>query len=177
MAFGEQENYLAANARVKLGQSSEIAGGLFFGRACDLDPLVIAVASVSPLLLVDVNPKNIFGEPPFTGGFVYAEGMFPVFSLGCLLEVRLIAGAGGWFFLEGPKFGGIIKAGISGTVICVLTASGDITMIGAKREGGMTFVGMARVEGCFGIWPFEICVDTETSVQYTEGKDWDADEP
>ena len=75
------------------------------------------------------------------------------------------------------KFGGIIKAGISGTVICVLSASGDITMIGAKREGGMTFAGLAHVEGCFGIWPLEFCVDTETSVQYTEGKDWDADEP
>jgi hypothetical protein len=177
LAFGQQENYLAANARVKMGQSVEIAGGVFFGRACDLDPLIIAVASVSPFLLADVNPKNIFGEPPFTGGFVYGEGTFPVFSLGCLFEVRLTAGAGGWFFVEGPKFGGIIKAGISGTVICVLSVSGDITLIGAMREGGMTFAGLAHVEGCFGIWPLEFCVDADTSVQYTEGKDWDADEP
>src|SRR5205085_2769298 len=73
MAFGQFENYIAANARVKLGQSSEIAGGLFFGRACDIEPLTIAVMSVSPFLLNDVNPKNIFGEPPYTGGFVYGE--------------------------------------------------------------------------------------------------------
>lgn len=177
LSFGTEENYLAANARVKMGQSAEIAGGLFFGRTCEIDPLVLAVASVSPMLLTDVNPKEIFGEPPFTGAFVYGEGMFPVFSVGCLFEVRLIAGAGGWFFAEGPKFGGIIKAGVSGTAICVLTVSGDITLIGAKHEHGMTFAGLAHVEGCLGFWPFEICVDVDTSVKYTEGKEWDADEP
>ncbi len=181
LAFGENENYLAANARVKLGQSSEIAGGVFFGRACDMTPLVTAVVSVSPYLLDAVNPVEIFGQPPFTGAFVYGEGMFPVFSLGCLLEVRLIAGAGGWYFKEGPKFGGIIKAGVSGTVICVLSASGDITLIGSKQGLGlsspMAFVGMAHVEGCFGIWPFEVCVDGSTSVKYVEGEGWDADEP
>ncbi len=181
LAFGENENYIAANARVKLGQSSEIAGGVFFGRACDMTPLVTAVVSVSPYLLGAVNPIEIFGQPPFTGAFVYGEGMFPVFSLGCLLEVRLIAGAGGWYFKEGPKFGGIIKAGVSGTVICVLSASGDITLIGSKQGLGlsspMAFVGMAHVEGCFGIWPFEVCVDGSTSVKYVEGEGWDADEP
>ncbi|HMJ92419.1 MAG TPA: hypothetical protein VK530_21530, partial [Candidatus Acidoferrum sp.] len=177
MAFGELENYIAANARVKLGQSSEIAGGLFFGKACDLQPLTTAVIAVSPYLLTAVNPGELFGQPPFTGGFVYGEGMFPVFSLGCLFEVRIIAGAGAWFFTEGPRFGGIIKAGVSGTVLCVLTASGDVTLIGSKRDGGMTFVGMAHVEGCIGFWPLEFCIDGDTSVKYVEGREWDADEP
>jgi hypothetical protein len=177
MAFGEEENYLAANARVKMGQSAEISGGVFFGRACSLDPITIAVISVSPYLLTAVNPEEIFGQPPFTGAFVYAEGTFPVFSMGCLFEVRITAGAGGWYFHEGPKFGGIIKAGVSGTVICVLTASGDVTLIGSRHDGHMTFVGMAHVEGCLGFWPFEICVDTDTHVKYVEGDEWDADEP
>ncbi len=177
LAFGEEENYLAANARVKLGQSVEIAGGVFFGRSCSIDPLVIAVASVSPMLLNDINPNEIFGEPPFTGAFVYGEGTFPIVSVGCLFEVRLTAGAGGWYFIEGPKYGGIIKAGVSGTAICVLSVSGDITLIGAKHEHGMTFAGMAHVEGCFGFWPIEICVDANTTVKYTEGKEWDAEEP
>ena len=183
LAFGEQENYIAANARVKLGQSSEIAGGIFFGKACDLQPLTTAVIAVSPYLLTAVNPQEIFGQPPFTGAFVYAEGMFPVFSLGCILEVRLIAGTGAWYFKEGPKFGGILKAGVSGTVICVLSASGDVTLIGSKQGTSlevlapMTFVGLAHVEGCFGFWPLEICVDGNTSVKYIEGQGWDADEP
>jgi hypothetical protein len=191
LAFGEEENYIAANARVRLGRSSEIAGGVFFGKACDITPLTIAVISVSPYLLTAVNPEEIFGEAPFTGGFVYAEGMFPVFSLGCILEVRMIAGAGSWYFVDGPRFGGIIKAGISGTVLCALTASGDITMIGARQglelpsldlsslgqSSPMRFVGMAHVEGCIGIWPFEVCIDGSTSVKYTEGGGWDADEP
>jgi hypothetical protein len=36
---------------------------------------------------------------------------------------------------------------------------------------------MAHVEGCFGFWPLEICVDANTTVKYREGDDWDAEEP
>jgi hypothetical protein len=84
-------------------------------------------------------------------------------------------------FRRWTEIRGILKAGISGTVICVLSASGDITMIGSKQGLGlsspMAFVGMAHVEGCLGFWPFEICVDGSTSVKYIEGDGWDADEP
>jgi hypothetical protein len=177
IAFGEVENYIAANVRASVGQSVEIAGGVYFGRSCSIDPLTVAVAAVSPFLLLDINPEEIFGEPPFTGAFVYAEGTFPIWSVGCLFEVRVTLGAGAWYFVEGPRYGGLIKAGVGGTVICVLSASGDITLIGSKKPEGMVFVGLAHVEGCFGPCPFCICVDTSTDVKYVEGKEWDAKEP
>jgi hypothetical protein len=163
---------------VQIGQSVQIAGGVFFGRACDIKPIAIAVTAVSPMLLSEINPESIFGSPPFTGAFVYGEGTFPIWSVGCLFEVRVTLGAGGWYFVEGPKYGGLIKAGVGGTVVCILSASGEITMIGSKvGSGPMHFTGLAHVEGCFGPCPFCICVDTETAVGYTEGKEWDAKEP
>jgi len=178
-SFGKLENYVAANCRVKIGTSVEIAGGVFFGRACSIDPIALAVAAVSPTLLVEVNPVTIFGEPPYTGAFVYGEGTFPIWSYGCLFEVRLTLGAGGWYFVEGPRYGGIIKAGVGGTVICVLSASGSMTLIGSKKPEGMVFVGLAHVEGCLGPCPFCICVDAETDVKYVEGggDEWSAKEP
>jgi len=175
VAFGAFENYFAANARVKIGTSVEIAGGAFFGRACSIDPIKIAVVAVSPNLFNDLDPESIFGQPPFTGAFVYGEGRFPIWSYGCLFEVRLTLGAGGWYFKEGPKYGGIIKAGIGGTVICVLSADGTMTLIAANNGKGMTYTGLAHVEGCLGWCPFCICVDAETSVQYSG--DWEAEEP
>jgi hypothetical protein len=178
IAFGEQENYFAANARVKMGQSVEIAGGAFFGRACSIDPIATAVMAVSPFLLMDVNPYSIFGEPPYTGAFVYGEGRFPVWSFGCLFEVRVTVGGGGWYFKEGPKWGGIIKGGIGGTVLCVLSADGTMTLIAANNGKGMTYTGLAHVEGCFGFCPFCICVDADTTVQYGgKSGDWEAEEP
>jgi hypothetical protein len=133
------------------------------------------VTAVSPFLLTDVNPYSIFGEPPYTGAFVYGEGRFPIWSYGCIFEVRVTVGGGGWYFKEGPKWGGIIKAGIGGTVICVLSADGTMTLIAANNGQGMTYTGLAHVEGCFGWCPFCICVDADTSVQYTG--DWSAEEP
>lgn len=175
VAFGAFENYFAANARVKMGSSIEIAGGAFFGRACSIQPITIAVAAVSPTMLADVNPSSIFGDPPFTGAFVYGEGRFPIWSYGCLFEVRLTLGGGGWYFKEGPRWGGIIKAGIGGTVICVLSADGTMTLIAANNGKGMTYTGLAHVEGCLGWCPFCICVDADTAVQYSG--DWEAEEP
>ncbi|HMJ88786.1 MAG TPA: hypothetical protein VK530_03160, partial [Candidatus Acidoferrum sp.] len=179
VAFGENDNYIAANVRAAFGDSVEIAGGVYFGRSCVLTPLRTAVAAVSPTLLEEIDPEELFGSPPYTGAFVYAEGTFPIWSVGCLFEVRVTVGAGAWYFVEGPRYGGLIKAGVGGTIICVLSASGDITLIGSKKPEGMVFVGVAHVEGCFGPCPFCICVDTSTAVKYVEGQKggWDAKDP
>ena len=75
------ENYLAASADLTIGEYG-MAGGVFFGRSCSLDPIA----------LIDPEVAGVLGAPPFTGAYLYGEARLPINELigipsTCMLNV------------------------------------------------------------------------------------------
>jgi hypothetical protein len=169
VAFGASENYLSANVGIKL-RSYDIAGGIFFGKTCTLDP----IASWSP------DVASALGAPPFTGAYVYGEGWIPIseavlgIPASCVFNISAGIGAGAFYFLEGPTYGGVMKAGISGEALCVVSVKGEVKLIGVKSGGNLRFKGNGRVSGKVGACPF--CVKFGKSVDLTyESGSWSVD--
>ncbi len=139
VAVGLFENYLWAQAKVKF-ESYNIYGGIFLGRSCDLEPLKIIDPEVAAVLKVD----------SMTGAYVFAQGSFPIFNFGCVFKVGAEVGAGGWFFLEGPSYGGKFVGGVYGKAACIVSIKGQIRLIGGKDQAGWFFQGNAWVAGGIG---------------------------
>jgi len=168
VAFGQQENYLSATVGLKINQY-DLSGGIFFGRTCTLDPIA----------LWDPEVAGVLGTPPFTGAYVYGEGWIPISeALGipasCLFNISAGIGAGAFYFLEGPTYGGKMKAGVLGEALCVVTIKGEIVMIGVKSGDDLTLRGSGRLSGKVGWCPFCIKFGKTVGITYKNG-DWDID--
>jgi hypothetical protein len=156
MGFGQLEAYLGCKARVKFDKY-EFAGGLFFGKTC----------TIEPLMLVDPDVASVLGPPPFTGAYVYAEGWIPLNeALGipssCFFNIRAGIGAGVFYFVEGPTYGGKALLGLSGEVLCIVSVKGEVRMVGVKQGDDLTLKGTGTLSGEIGVCPF--CVDFSKSV-------------
>lgn len=143
LAFGAGEAYLAARAGMDF-QDYHVAGALFFGKTCTL----------TPLFLVDPEVAAVLGDPPFTGAYVYGECGMPIYGNSCVFRVEALVGAGVFFFVEGPTFGGKLVADISGEALCAVHVSGGMTLIGLKDADGFVYRGEGRVSGSIGSCPF-----------------------
>lgn len=162
--FGIDENYVAARVGMKFDQY-EFAGGVFLGRTCTMDPL----------LLVDPDFGDVLGNnPPFTGIYTYGEGQVPIFGASCLFSLQAIAGAGIFIFAEGPTFGGKMKAGVVGKALCAVEVGGEVTLMGTKQGNDFSFMGRGRIFGSAGVCP--LCVEFDKSVQISyRNRLWDYD--
>jgi len=169
VAFGLNENYLAALAGIKI-QSYDLSGGIFFGRTCTLDPIA----------LIDPDVASVLGTPPFTGGYLYGEGWIPIseavlgIPASCLFNISAGIGAGAFFFLEGPTYGGVMKAGVLGEALCIVTIRGEVKMIGVKNGDNLRFNGKGRLSGSVGWCPFCIKFGKTVGITYENGS-WDVD--
>jgi hypothetical protein len=161
VSFGALENYLAAGVDIDFGNYG-LAGGVFLGRTCTLDPII----------LIDSEVAEILGTPPFTGAYVYGEARIPVLELigipsSCMLDVTIGAGAGVFVFAEGPTFGGKMVGEVSGEALCLVSIGGRMSLIGVKEglsaSSPMRFAGNGNVKGKVGCCPF--CVKFNKSVK------------
>ncbi len=167
MSFGELENYLSAAARIQLN-GYEGAGGFFFGKTCSLDPFNW-----------DKDVAGLLGTPPFTGAYAYGEVWIPIseallgIPASCFFQVSAGVGAGAGYFIEGPTFVGKMLLGASGDLLCIVSVSGEIKMIGVKGKDGLRLKGSGSLEGeiCF-----FFCVGFSKTVgmEYKNGS-WDVD--
>lgn len=165
VALGSAENYLSGHAALDLSGYS-VEGGMFFGRTCDL----------LPIMLIDEDVAEILGEPSpsFTGAYIYGEGEMPIVDYGCAFNISAGVGAGLFYFAEGPTYGGKMMAKVSGEALCLISVKGKIEMIGAKRGDDLTFKGKGRVKGKVGWCPF--CKRFKKTVTLTyKNRGWDAD--
>jgi hypothetical protein len=171
MAFGASENYLGAKARLKFNQY-ELAGAVFFGRTCTLEPLI----------MVDKDVADVLPPPVLTGAYVYAEGWFPLNeALGipssCFFNVRVGIGAGAFFFLAGPDeiptFGGKMLLGVSGEVLCLISLKGDVVLIGLKSGDELVFKGRGDLSAQIGFCPFCLNFSKSIGMKYQHG--WSVD--
>ena len=171
LMFGATENYLAAKVGLEFS-SYEAFGGVYFGRTCSLDPL----------LIVDKDVAEVIGEPnpTFTGIYVYGECHIPVSeaALGipasCMFKITAGVGAGVFYFLEGNTFGGKIYAAASGEALCIVSIKGEVLLIGVVTNGDLRFRGTGKVSGKVGPCPFCIKFKKSATITYKDG-DWDVD--
>lgn len=162
LTFGE--NYVGLHGRVELSGSA-LEGGLFLGRSCGPDPI----------LMVDPQAGSLLGDlASFTGGYVYGEGWAPIVDFGCAFRVSAGVGAGLFYFAEGPTYGGRMKLAASGEALCAVSIRGDISLVGIKTGDDFRFSGSGRLKGKAGKCPF--CVRFNRTVEATyQGGEWDID--
>lgn len=164
MSFGATENYLAAKVGLVF-QSYSVYGGVFFGRTC----------SIEPLKMVNPQVAGILGQPPFTGAYVYGEAHIPVseallgIPASCMFKITAGVGAGAFYFVEGPTFGGQILLAVSGEALCLVAIKGDLSLVGVKVADDLRFSGRGRLSGRVGSCPF--CVKFGKSLQLEYAND------
>lgn len=173
MAIGGDEAYLGARTTA-LFNSYEVSIGLFFGRTCTADPL----------LLVDEDVGSLFSDTmPLTGAYVYGEVWLPISEImlgipaSCLFNISAGVGTGVGFFLNDaldPIFVGKMFAGVSGEALCVVSIKGSVTMVGIVQDGSFSASGTGRLKGKAGACPFCIKFSASAKISYTDG-DWDVD--
>jgi hypothetical protein len=163
--FGATENYLAAKIGVEFGEY-QMAGGVFFGHACNIDPLLMVDPQVASLLTMD----------SFTGVYCYGEATFPVYGTGtCLFNISAKAGAGVFYFTEGPTYGGRLTMGVYGEALCAVEIGGEVSLVGLKSGDEYAFAGSGRLYGKAGVCKFCIEADLRAQFEYTDQGGWEVD--
>jgi hypothetical protein len=80
-------------------------------------------------LIVDPDAASLLGSPPFTGAYVYGEVWIPISEVilgipaSCLFRISAGVGAGAFYFVEGPTYGGRMLLGVSGEALCVVPSA------------------------------------------------------
>lgn len=169
MAFGLEENYFSCAARVLINKY-EGFGGIYFGRTCTLDPIK----------QWDPDVASVLGSPPFTGAYVYGEVWIPIseallgIPASCFFNITAGVGAGAFYFVEGPTYGGKMLLGAHGELLCIVSVGGTIKLVGVKNPDGLTLKGSGEVEGDIGPCPFCISFSKSIDMTYKNGS-WDVD--
>jgi hypothetical protein len=163
--FGATENYLAAKIGVEFGEY-QMAGGVFFGHACNIDPLLMVDPLVASVLTMD----------SFTGVYCYGEATFPVYGTGtCLFNISAKAGAGVFYFTEGPTYGGRLTMGVYGEALCAVEIGGEVSLVGLKSGDEYAFAGSGRLYGKVGVCRFCLEADLRAQFEYTDQGGWEVD--
>lgn len=164
-AFGLTENYLAAKAGLYFN-GDRMYGGVFFGRTCSLDPLLLVDPDVAAVLPAP--------NPTFTGVYAYGEAFIPIINVGCLFKVSANAGAGIFAFAEDATVGGKMKIGADARALCAVNIGGDITLVGVKSGNDFNFLGAGSLYGSVGVKPLEVTFSEKVTLTYKDRK-WDYD--
>ena len=171
VAVGSDEAYLGAKARAKFS-NYEMAGGLFFGRTCTLEPLLFVDPDIGDVVTAGTT---------FTGAYVYGEVWLPISEIvlgvpaSCMFRISAGVGAGAFYFVEGPTYGGKMLLGVSGEALCMVSIKGTIKMILASQAGSLRGAGTGRFTAAVGAcdW-FCLEFDKSVKVKYDNG-DWSLD--
>jgi len=156
--FSNCEAYLSAAAKIEV-QGFAGGGGIFLGRAQTIDAL-----------FWDPTVQSVIGTPPFTGMYGYGEFWIPIPTLigipsTCLFNLSAGVGAGAGFFIEGPTVFGKMFLGVSGDVLCIISITGEITLVGIARPSGLSLAGEGRFSAELGWCP--ICLKFDKSIRLT----------
>lgn len=168
VAVGTRDSYLALATQMKFSDY-EVGGAIFFGTTCD----------IAPLRMVDKDVADLIGQPPFSGAYVYGEVWLPISEtlLGipssCMFRISAGIGAGAFYFVEGPTYGGRILAGVSGEALCLVTIKGTVNMIGVVQDGSLRFRGTGKLSGKAGSCPLCVKFSEEATMTYQDGS-WSA---
>ncbi len=163
LMFGKYENYISAAAQIEV-QGFQGGGGIFFGRACSIDPF-----------FWDETVAAVIGEPPFTGFYGYGEFWIPINQLigipsTCLFNLSAGVGAGAGVFAEGPTVFGKMFLGVSGDLLCIVSITGEISLVGVARPSGLSLAGEGRFQAEIGYCPVCLKLDKTARLVNENGK-------
>jgi hypothetical protein len=130
--IGKTENYFGAKCAGRF-DSYQIKAAFYFGKSCGMQVLG----------RLDPEVADFIGQRQSITG-VYARGgtSFPVYDNGCFLRVGVGAEIGAWYFAENPlTYGGLLGGSVYGTVACIGSIKGKLTMIGGKTGDIFKFTG------------------------------------
>jgi len=141
-------------------------GGIFFGRTCSLDPLLLVDADVGKVLPAP--------NPTLTGVYAYGQAFIPIVNVGCLFSLSANAGAGIFAFQEDNTIGGKMLIGASARALCAVNVGGEIVLVGVKTGNDFNFLGSGRIYGSAGVKPLKVSFDKKVTITYKKQK-WDYD--
>lgn len=159
--FGSTENYIAAGVGMRFDTVS-LAGGIFLGRSCTLEPLEL----IDPLVAQVITSGSI------TGIYAYGEVSMPIFGGTCAFTIGAKVGAGLFYFQEGPTYGGRMTLGAYGKGLCAVSIAGDLSLVGAKSGNTYSYAGRGTISGQAG--KCKLCVKArfQVDVSYTKASGW-----
>ena len=170
LAMGLDEAYLGCKARAEFSDY-EMAAGIFLGRTCTLEPLLFIDPDIGDV----ITPGT-----PFTGGYVYGECWLPISEIvlgvpaSCMFRINAGVGAGAFYFVEGPTYGGKMFLGVTGEALCVANIRGDVSMILASQAGTLSGAGTGNFAAKIGYSPFSYTFRRSVKFRYQNG-DWSMD--
>jgi hypothetical protein len=152
---GAHWGYVGAKIRGEF-KGYEAAVGLFFGRACTTEPVLM----VDPQVGKALQDSKVGANSPITGVYFYGEAWIPINEVygipsTCLFTVRAGAGAGFFAFVSDPPDGGRAfigckqMFGVEGRLLCIFSISGKMTIIGAIATGGAPPTGASADQGLY----------------------------
>jgi hypothetical protein len=163
--FGNTENYFSAEVAMSVGKSFKAKGGVFFGRTCTLAPF-----------FWDETIQQALGDAPFTGAYVYGEVHIALNQLigipsTCLFNLSVGAGTGLGYFTEGPTWIGKMFLSVEGEVLCIISVTGEISLVGVRNPQGLSLVGQGRLAAELGFCPLCISIEKTATMSY-KNKKW-----
>ncbi|MCB2156675.1 hypothetical protein KQI84_17500 [bacterium] len=137
---GANENYVYFATGMEF-EGYTIEGGIFLGRSCD---------GMKILEVIDPEVGNVLEVTEIFGIYAFGEGPIPIVDFGCVLRANATVGAGFWYFINGPMYGGKLTGGFTGRLACVVGLRGKLTLVGGKDATSYFFNGNAWVAGGVG---------------------------
>jgi hypothetical protein len=114
--------------------------------------------------------------PEFTGIYFYGEATFPIYGTGtCLFNISGKAGAGVFYFVEGPTYGGRLTMGVYGEALCAVEIGGEVSLVGLKSGDSYAFAGTGSMYGKAGYCPFCLEATFTINFSYTDAGGWSVD--
>jgi hypothetical protein len=164
---GADEVYVGAKAGAIFDRiQMEVA--FLVGKTCNLEVL----RSLDPQVAEFIE----LPDGGFNGAFVRGSASFPVWDNGCFLTVGVGADAGAWLIIGPqitiglpPAFGGLLGGAAYGTVVCLASLRGQITLFGQKVGNNFSFRGDGFGVGGLG---FDCDPHTWTTVPRSRRDSW-----
>ena len=91
-----------------------------------------------------------------------------------MFRISAGVGAGAFYFVEGPTFGGRMLLGLSGEALCVVSIRGEVTMTGVMSGGSLRFAGKGTLKGKADCCPFCVKFSDSARITYQDGS-WEVD--
>jgi hypothetical protein len=80
------------------------------------------------------------------------------------------AGTGIGYFTEGPTWIGKMYLAVEGEVLCIVSVTGEISLVGVKNPQGLNLVGKGRLAAELGWCPLCISIEKTATLTYKNRK-------
>ncbi len=127
------ENYFGAKCRARFSGMKTHAA-FFLGQSC----------KTKIIERLDPDYKTYVGSEltRLTGFYTRASVRVPIYNLSCMLRLGVGADFGIWYFADSPSvYGGLLGGSIDGTLVCLVSGKGALSLGGSKTGDQFVFGG------------------------------------